>query len=81
MEDTKRSYLEFASSSNPTLTILTADEERIPAHKEVRIPSLVGHAEGLSGCKAKTVDQSSARQLVLMARTSPRLITGSHPAA
>lgn len=35
----KRSYAEFASGSEPTLTILTADGGRVPAHNEVSNPS------------------------------------------
>jgi hypothetical protein len=31
----KRSFVEFAAGSEPTLTVLTADGGRIPAHNEV----------------------------------------------
>jgi hypothetical protein len=40
---TKRTYAEFAADSEPTLTVLTADGGRIPAHNEVirELPNLL----------------------------------------
>jgi hypothetical protein len=36
----KRSFFEFAAGSDPTLTVITTDGGRIPAHNEVRCSQL-----------------------------------------